>query len=128
MSTNLPAAAHRDCSHNYGGELGQTGLAHITIAYFVLAGIAHKAVRFWRHDYLKTGKIEVYTLEPFSAEHTMCTEEGWYAATAGDFLRYANETNPSKVDSAAMLAIAAADSTYTNAHVAAMARYAQMEL
>lgn len=127
-ANNLPAATRTDCSSHYGAEAGQTGLAHTTIAYVVFAGIVHRVVRFWRHDYLKTGKIEIYTLESFSAEYTSCTELGWYTYTQGDFFCYANESSPSKLDLAAMQAIAAADPTYTSAHLAQAARYAAMEL
>jgi hypothetical protein len=128
-NATLPAPTHSDCSHNYGGERGQTGLAHITVAYFVAAGLVHKAVRFWRHDYLKAGRIEIYTIEPYHAEGTTCTELGWALSSPGDFLRYANEIQPSRVDLEAMSAIqAASKGTYSSAHVAQAARYAAMEL
>ena len=128
-NATLPAPKHADCSHNYGGERGQTGLAHITVAYFIVAGLVHRAVRFWRHDYLKSGSIEIYTIEPYSAEHTTCTELGWVEASPGDLLRCADEANPSRVDLEAMRAIAAAGAgTYYSEHVRSAERFAAMEL
>lgn len=121
-TTNLPTATHTANADQYEGG------AHTTIVYFVFAGIVHRAVRFWRADYLKTGKLEIYTLEPYSAEHTSCTELGWYTYTAGDFLRYADESNPSRVDLVAMSAIAAASKgSYSSMHTEQAARYAAME-
>ena len=104
----LPRGSHNDCSYSYGGEKGQTGLATVTTVYFTYCGIVHRAIRFWRHDYLRTGKIEIYTLEPWPGlDYTSSSEEGWYAYSSGDFFRYANEVFPSCLDVIAMSAIAA---------------------
>lgn len=127
-ANNIPAGSHRDCSYQYGGELADKGLAHTTTAYFVVAGLLHVAVRFWRHDYLKTGRIEIYTVEPRDPASSS-TELGWNTFAQRDFLGYANEAHPSKTDLVAMCAIAAAsEGTYTSAHVGSAKRFAQMEL
>jgi hypothetical protein len=118
----LPAARHADCSHNYGGP------AHQTSVTFVFSGIVHRAVRFWRSDSLSTGKIEIYTIEPHNPDSTV-TELGWNTFSAEDFLRYADESNPSKVDLLAMSAIASASKgTYWSLHTDSAARFAAMEL
>lgn len=123
LTTTLPTATHTENAHNYEGG------AFTTIAYFVFAGVVHRAVRFWRADFLSTGKLEIYTLEPYSVEHSSCTALGWYTYTAGDFLRYADESNPSRVGVAAMSAIAnASKGTYSNIHTEQAARYAAMEI
>lgn len=123
LTTTLPTATHTENADQYEGG------AMTTIAYFVFAGIVHRAVRFWRADFLSTGKLEIYTLEPYSAEHTSCTALGWWTYTAGDFLRYANESNPSRVDVAAMTAIAnASKGTYSNLHTEQAARFAAVEI
>lgn len=122
MTKSLPASTHSDCSHNYDCS------ATLTVAYFVFCGIVHKAVRFRREDMKSTGKIEIYTIESHDPEST-CTELGWIECSPGEFLRYANEYNPSSVDVRAMVAIAAASvGTYSNLHVESAQRFAAMEL
>lgn len=101
---NIPAASHHDLSSQYDGA------ANLTVAYFVVCGVFHIARRFFRADMPGTGKIELYTKESYpGADFTTCTEAGWYGTAFGeDFLRYVDEFNPSRVDSIAMTAIAAA--------------------
>ena len=119
-------SSHSDCSHQYGAP-GEA-LAFITTATFEVCGVTHRAVRFWRSDYLATGKIEVYTLEPKDPESTS-TELGWLTFCQGDFLRYVDEAQPTRTDVAAMRAIAAASKgTYTSVHADMAERFAGMEM
>jgi len=105
----LPQGKRYDLEHQYGCP------AHMTVAYFEHKGVAHVARRLWRSDYLRTGRVEVYTIEPWDGRGN---ETHWYGSTTReDFLRHADEERPTSTDVRAMLALNAVDETYTNLHV-----------
>ena len=75
--TTLRPATDRDLSHQYGCP------ASHTVVEFVIYGITHRAIRFWRADMPReTGRIEIYTICPTVADTT-------FAPT--DFLCYADD-------------------------------------
>lgn len=117
----LPPSKHVDLSPQYGAP------ATLTVAWFEHCGVAHVATRFWRSDFLSTGKIEIYTVEPHDPASDS-TELGWYYGATQDFLRYADEACPSRTDVAAMLAIAAVDGSFRSLHADQAARFAALEL
>lgn len=102
-----------DLSDQYGGP------AHMAVATFTAHGIVHRARRLWRSDYLKTGKIELYTI---------CPGENPDSTFSEDFFRHVDEVNPNRVDVQAMVAIAAVDPSYGSLHVESAARAAALEL
>jgi hypothetical protein len=87
--TNL-TANRVDLSNQYSCE------ASMTTAVYYHAGVAHRAIWFFRADLPTTGKIEIYTLEPM--RDNGMTEQGWAAFCQGDFLAYANEETPAKCE------------------------------
>ena len=74
--------------------------ACMTVAYFTIYGVPHVARRFWRSDLPGTGKIELYTYAPGITRPSV-TDEDW--------LGYANEAYPTRVDVAAMVAVASVE-------------------
>lgn len=89
MSANLPAAKHVNLAHQYGCA------ATMTVVTFLYAGIVHRARRFWREDMPTSGKVEIYTIEPYPGEqYSSVTELGWYTYASEDFLRYARRDVP----------------------------------
>jgi hypothetical protein len=102
-----------DLSDQYGGP------AHMAVATFKAHGVTHIARRLWRSDYLKSGKIELYTI---------CPGEEHLGVFAEDFFRYVNEETPTRVDLQAMAAIAAIDQSYGSLHVESAARASAIEL
>jgi hypothetical protein len=115
----LPESSHHDLSRQYGCH------ASMTVATFVLCGIVHRARRLFRADLPGTGKIEVYTIQPYQAGGHL-TEFGWYSATTNeDFFCYATPNGTSKLDRAAAMAIAMAEPN--TVHDGMTARYAAVE-
>lgn len=85
------ASSHTCLSQQYGCR------AYMTVVTFVFAGIVHRARRLFREDFAReTGRIELYTIEPYPGQQaTHCTELGWYASTATeDFLGYVRPNAP----------------------------------
>lgn len=80
--------SHRDLRHQYGCA------ATLTTIVFFVCGVAHVARRFWREDMGITGKIELYTHEPYPGfAYTTMSRLGWYTSSVGeDFLRYVAAT------------------------------------
>ncbi len=116
-NTNLPAAKTFNLEHQFGCA------ATMTIAYFVACGLVHVARRLWRSDLPGTGKIELYTVCPLTPSARVDS------AFSEDWLGYADEFNPSRVDAMAMVAIAQCDATYIPTHaLAAMQRASAIEL
>jgi hypothetical protein len=96
---------HTNLSHQYGCR------AYMTTATFVAYGIFHVARRFFRADMPGTGKIELYTVEPYPGAHaTALTELAWYdSTTTEDWLGYA--VDGTRVASLAAAALDAVGST-----------------
>lgn len=116
------AAGHEDLSGRYGCRASMT---HVT---FVFCGIVHRARRFFRADMPDSGKIELYTLEPYAAGWTTSTELGWYeSATSEDWVGYAAAEPKSRRDRLATMLINAAISG-DQLGADQEARYAAMEM
>jgi len=115
LTLNHLVPTHHDLRRQYDCA------ATMTVATFVVHGVAHRARRFWREDMPTSGKIELYTLSPYPGEEsTSLTEYGWYSGTTcEDFLRYVDRDNPSAVDDIAIAAIrgAIAQRAYLNAEL-----------
>lgn len=125
---NLPTSKHVDLSGYYDCP------ASLTKAWFEHCGVAHVAIRIWRSDLLSTGKIEIYTIEPHDPTKYSSGEVGrrlateHYATCQQDFLRYASEDAPIRVDLAAMAAISAAcPAAYATLATDQIARFAGVD-
>lgn len=89
----------RDLSSQYGAA------ATMVFATFVVDGVIHRARRFWRSD-TGVARIELYTICPINT--TSAHDIDYLASSySEDWLRYVDEIAPTRVDVAAMDAIAA---------------------
>lgn len=109
-NTKLPAAKTFNLEHQFGCA------ATMTVAYFVACGLVHVARRLWRSDLPGTGKIELYTIVPYNTSNMTSDEAFVSSSFSEDWLRYADEFNPSRVDAMAMVAIAQCDANYIPTH------------
>lgn len=88
-----------DLSAQYGAP------ATMVFATFVVDGVIHRARRFWRSD-TGVARIELYTICPVNT--TSANDIDYLASTqCEDWLRYVDESAPTRVDFAAMEAVAA---------------------
>ncbi len=127
MSTRIPAPMHNDLSRQYGCA------ATMTVVTFLVHGMLHRARRFWREDMPTSGKVEIYSLEPWAGQWTTMTEFGWYdSAMCEDWLRYASDDVSNTVDSMAtaciQLAIANVSAVGNMIDAAQSERFAMMEM
>jgi hypothetical protein len=122
-AVNQIASSHTSLSGTYGCR------AYMIVVTFMFAGIAHRARRFFRADMPGTGKIELYTLDPFpGVAATSCTELGWYeSAMSEDFLGYVADAPTSRRDRIATVLIESAV-TGNAISLATSERYAAMEM
>jgi hypothetical protein len=122
-AVNQIGTIHTNLSGRYGCR------AYMTVVTFVFSGVVHRARRFFRADMTGTGKVELYTVEPYPGEdRTSSTEFGWYESTTSeDFLGYAAANPQSRRD---RLAVELLDSAVTGDSLGAdtRERVAQMEM
>lgn len=86
------ASTHVELSHHYGCR------AFMVTVTFLYAGIVHRARKFFRADMPSTGRIELYTIEPYQAAYTTCTEIGWYTHGSEDPMGYVADVPTSRRD------------------------------